>query len=141
MARLTDGHPTKVEFLLDTTVAIYEVSVTPPGIDGGGANDTTTMRNVTWRTQQPKKLKTLTPFSFTAQYNTNVYNTLLALVNQIDQIRVTFSDGAVLLFYGWLNSFIPQAVSEGQPPLATVEVIPSNQTALGVEVGPTLTGG
>ena len=63
MSYLTDGFATTVTFYaLGTGTTLYakEISVTPPGINAGGENDTTTMRNTTWRTRQPKSLKTLT---------------------------------------------------------------------------------
>lgn len=47
MTRLDDGHSTRVSFADYPSVAFYEKTVTPPGVDGGGENDTTTMLNTT----------------------------------------------------------------------------------------------
>lgn len=135
---LTDGHPTTVSFALNPSIKLKETSVSPPGLDGRGPNNTTTMRNSTWTTQQPKKLKTMTDFSFIAQYNPDVYTAILAMMNTIQAITVTFSDSSSITFQGWINSFQPQDHVEGAMPTATVSVCVSNQTAAGVETAPTI---
>jgi hypothetical protein len=138
-SRLTDGHPTKIDFSAGG-VTVYETSVTPPGIDGGGPNNTTTMRNTTWRTNQPKKLKTLTPATMTVQYSPEAYNQLLAMINVNQLITVTFSDASTYKFWGWVNSFMPGEHSEGSPPTATITIEISNQNASQVETPPVLAG-
>jgi hypothetical protein len=129
---LTDGHSTTYLFA-NGTVSMKEVSVTPPGLDGGGPNDTTTMRNTTYRTRQPKKLKTMTGSRFTAQYNPDVYTQILAQINVNQLVTINFPDGSKVQFWGWLNSFMPGDNSEGSMPTATVEVEVSNQDNSGVE--------
>ena len=52
--RIDDGHSTTISFADFPTVKFWEKEVTPPGVDGGGPNDTTTMRNVILRTMAPK---------------------------------------------------------------------------------------
>lgn len=138
MQYLTDGHPTTVSFALNTSIKLKEVSVTPPGIDGRGPNNTTTMRNSTWTTQQPKKLKTMTDFSFVAQYDPIVYTQALAMLNQVQEITVTFSDTSTIKVQGWLNAVQPQDHVEGAMPTMTVSVCVSNQNSSGVETGPTI---
>ncbi len=41
--RLDDGYQTLIEFAENPAIKLWEKSVTPPGIDGGDAIDTTTM--------------------------------------------------------------------------------------------------
>jgi len=53
MARIDDGFQTLVSFANYPDVLLWEKEVTPPGVDGGGANETTTMRNTAWRTRSP----------------------------------------------------------------------------------------
>lgn len=138
MARIDDGHGTTISFANYPSVAFYEKTVTPPGVDGGGENDTTTMRNTAWRTKAPKQLKSLSECSFTAAYDPAVYTSIVSMVNENQQITVTFADGQTLTFWGWLNEFTPQDVTEGEQPVADVTIIPSNQNAAGVETAPAL---
>ena len=139
MAYLTDGHPTTIEFDAlgsGVTILLKETSVTPPGIDAGGENDTTTMRNEDWRTRQPKALKTLTDSACTFQYDPAVYDQILTIIGVNGLITVTFPDDSTLVFYGWLNSFTPGENVEGTMPTATGTIMCSNQTDAGVETPP-----
>jgi hypothetical protein len=136
MTRLTDGFATLIHFSQDNTVEMEEVSVTPPGVEGGGENNTSTMQNSTWRTRQPKKLKTLTESSLTVSYDVVAYTKIIAMVNINQFISVIFPDGTVLAFYGWLDSFVPGELVEGEQPTAEITLIPSNQDLTGVEAAP-----
>lgn len=138
MPRIDDGHATTVDFNLGPsgTTVWWEKTVTPPGYDGGGENDTTTMRNSVYRTKWPKKLITLTPMSFVASYDSQIYPRVLTMLNENQLITVTFPDDSTLAFWGWINTFTPNEVVEGEQPTANVEVIPSNQNNSKVETGP-----
>ena len=138
--RIDDGHPTKITFSKDGSgsgITFWEKSVTPPGVDGGGENDTTTMHNVKYRTRSPKKLITMTAMSMVCAYDPVVYEDIMDSINVNQQITVEFPDGSTVTFWGWLNSFVPGDVAEGEQPTATVEIIPSNQNDDGAEMGPT----
>ncbi len=141
MARIDDGHGTQVDFNLGPSglTVWWEKTVTPPGYDGGGENDTTTMRNLIYRTRWPKQLVTLTNMSFVASYDSNIYPRVLTMLNQNQLITVTFPDGSTLAFWGWINTFTPNEIVEGEQPTANVEVIPSNQNNSKVETGPVRT--
>jgi hypothetical protein len=142
MAYLTDGHPTQVTFDAlgsGVTLLLKEISVTPPGIEGGGPNDTTTMRNLIWRTKQPKSLKELSDMSCTFQYDPAIYDQVLSIVNVNGLIHIEFSDGSTLEFYGWLNNFTPGECTEGSMPTATGTVHCGNQNDAGTEVAPVYT--
>ncbi len=141
MARQDDGHSTTITFANYPNVKLWEKEVTPPGVSGGGGKDTTTMRNIAWRTQSPKKLKTLTDCTFVAAYDPAVYTDILAMVNVNQQITVAFPDGEEIAFWGWLDEFTPQRSVEGEQPTAEVKIMPSNQNATGVETAPSLAGG
>lgn len=139
MSYLTDGFSTTVTFYaLGTGVTLYakETSVTPPGINAGGENDTTTMRNTTWRTRQPKSLKTLTNATCTFQYDPAIYDQILTILGTNGSILLTFSDSSTLFFYGWLDDFTPGECVEGAMPTATGTIICSNQNAAGDETAP-----
>ncbi len=136
--RIDDGFSTLIEFSLNPGVKLWEKEVTPPGMDGGGPNDTSTMRNVTWRTFAHKGLITMTAMTFKAAYDPTVYNQLRAMINKNQQISVTFADGSVLSIWGWLNKFQPGASAEGSQPTADCEFQPSNQDDNGDEAEPTM---
>lgn len=138
MARIDDGFSTTVDFtgFAGEGVSVFEKEVTPPGMDGGGPNDTTTMRNLVWRTMAPKKLKTLTQMSFVASYDPVLYNDLVAQINVNQLVKVTFPDGSSVSFYGWLDKFTPNRIVEGEQPTSEVTIQCSNQDTNGVETAP-----
>jgi len=139
MAWLNDGFPTTVSFSnapSGVTLYIQERDVTPPGIDWGGPNDTTTMRNTAWRTRQPKNLKSLTDMTFEAKYDPQFFDQILTMGGTITTIVITFPDYSTLRFRGWLDKFEPGTIVEGEMATATVTISPSNQTAAGTEVAP-----
>ena len=124
---LVSGYPTKIAFAADPSIALWERTVTPPGIDGGDGIDTTTMHNATWRTMAARSLKTLTNSSMTCGYDPAVYTSILALINVETEVTVEFPDGSTLDFYGFLKNFTPNEHSEGSLPEATVEIVPTNR--------------
>ena len=139
MARIDDGFSTIISFSADSAVQMWEKEVTPPGVDGGGENDTSTMRNTAWRTRSPKGLVTLSECSLVVAYDPAVYVEIIAMVNVNQTITITFPDGATLEFWGWINEFTPGANVEGEQPTADVTIIPSNQDASLVEQAPVYT--
>jgi hypothetical protein len=138
MARLDDGHPTTIEFTqLDSSLDVFwEQEVTPPGLDGGGANDTTTMRNENWRTMAPKGLITMTEMTLQVSYDSEIYDAIVGMANVNQEIQINFPDGSNVRFWGWLNSFTFDPIREGEQPRANVSVMCSNQNENGAEVGP-----
>jgi len=138
MARIDDGHSTTLGFGNYPSVLFYEKEVTPPGISGGGANDTTTMANTTWRTQSPKQLKTLSEAAMTVAYDPDCLTDAVSMINENQLITVTFPDATTWAFWGWLDEFTPQSVTEGSQPTAQIKIVPSNQNGSGVETAPVL---
>ena len=136
MARIDDGFATLIEFSEDSDIQFWEKEVTPPGVSGGGENDTSTMRNTAWRTRSPKGLKTLSESSLVVAYDPAVYDDVVAMVNVNQQITITFADDSTLTFWGWIDEFKPNACVEGEQPTAEVTIIPSNQDSNGDEIAP-----
>lgn len=138
--RLDDGFSSLITFGADPNICFWEKTVTPPGIDGGDSIETTTMHTDAWRTMAPRQLKTLTDSSTTVAYDPNVFNEILALINVRTTITVTFPDGSTLAFYGFLRSFEPSELTEGEQPEATVNLTPTNYDPTNdVEAAPVLT--
>jgi hypothetical protein len=139
---MEDGHSTRIAFSADSDVVMAEKEVTPPGISGGGANDVTTMLNVTYRTMAPKNLITLSEASFEAAYDPAFYDEIITMVNLNQTITVTFPDGGILLFRGWIDEFTPNRNVEGEQPTAEITIIPSNRDPVtGAESAPIFTPG
>jgi len=143
MGLLTEGFPTKVTFSSGTLTSgvvtmdlMNELEVTPPGFAGGGPNDTTGMRNTAFRTRMPKQLITLTPCTLLLKYDPAVYDEIYAMLNDNQAIVITFSNDATLTFWGWVDSFTPDACVEGQQPTATMVIEPSNMDGDGAEIAP-----
>jgi hypothetical protein len=143
MAIIKDGHPTTITFsagVSGTTMAniLKEKEVTPPGIQGGGPNDTSNMRNSVWRTRQPKGLKTLSAAELVISYDPALYTEMVDMVNVNQSIVITFPGGETLTFWGWVDSFVPGPATEGGQPTATVVIEPSNQNGAGTETAPVI---
>lgn len=139
MSRLDDGFATLIEFAEDSDVQMWEKEVTPPGVSGGGENDTSTMQNTTWRTKSPKGLISLVEAGAVVAYDPAVYDEIIAMVNVNQQITITFPDDSTLVFWGWIDEFTPNAAVEGEQPTAELKIIPSNQNAAGTETAPSYT--
>lgn len=137
--RLDDGFSTIITLANIPTVKIFEKEITPPGISAGGATDTTTMRNDTWRTMAPKMLKTLTAASATVAFATNAIPVLMGQISVKQLITVTFPDQSTLAFWGWIDEFTPSAFVEGEQPTATITIQPSNTDDNDQEVAPVWT--
>lgn len=138
--KLKDGHSTKIAFEADPDVSFWERTVKPPGIDGGDAVEQTTMHSVDWRQMAPRQLKTLTDATASVQYDPNVFNNIYDLVNIETSITVHFPDGSTLDFFGYLKSFEPDELAEGEPPTATITIVCTNSDPTsGAEAAPVLT--
>jgi hypothetical protein len=134
--RLDDGFSTIITLANLPNVKLYEKTVTPPGMTAGGPIDTTTMRNIAWRTSSPKQLKSLTPAKAEVAYATEAYPEIFGQIAVVQLITVTFPDGASLEFYGWLEEFTPGANTEGEQPKASISIQVGNRDANGAEVAP-----
>lgn len=134
--RIIDGHQTIVTLPAAPNIGLWEVEITPPGLDQGGPNDATTMRNTAWRTMFPKHLATLTAMTFTAAYDPAVLSDFIAHrgVNQLVVIR--FPDWSTWSFWGYLDKVIPERIVEGAQPRVTVTIQPTNFNNSQVETGP-----
>jgi hypothetical protein len=129
--RLDDGFSTIVEFDELPGLKMYEKTVTPPGVNAGGAIDTTTMRNTEVRTKSPKQLIDFSDMSLTVAYDTGIYanDQIIAVCGVNQLITITLPDGGTYEFWGWIDQFTPGELSEGNQPTATMTIILSNQDA------------
>lgn len=136
MAIQKDGFATLVDIAGAT---LYEKGVQTPGLDGGGAIETTTMRNTTYRTKAPKSLIDVTDISFRAAFDAIALTTLIASINVNQEITLTFPDTSTLVVWGWLDKFTPDESVEGEQPEAQCTIVVSNVNGSDVETAPAYT--
>jgi hypothetical protein len=137
---LRDGFPTTIT-LAGAGTTFWEKTVQPPGIDGGEAIETTTMRNTAVRTRGPRHLYDVSPVEVSAAYDPTAYTTIIANVNVNQSIITTFPDGGTITWWGFLKSFIPESNEEGKQPVARITLIPTNRNSSGVETAPVIAAG
>ena len=135
--RIEDGYQTLIALENIPGVNIWELEVTPPGVDGGDPIDTTTMHNVTYRTKSARSLKDITDGSITCAYDPEALDDILAQVNVEQSFTTTFYDGSTWDYFGFMQTFEPQGMSEGEMPEANVVFVVTNwDPANRVEQGP-----
>jgi hypothetical protein len=117
----------------------WEKRVKPPGMVGGGPNDTTTMRNVRWRTQNSKYLITLSEMTMTVAYDPESYDVVVGLVQVPAVVDILWPDLSFLSFMGFLDEFNPGEITEGAQPEADITIVPTNQYFDGTELAPVYT--
>jgi hypothetical protein len=123
-------------------IYLCEKRLKPFGIDGGGPNDTTCMRNIQWRTRQPKKLLTLTDMSLTVSYDPYILEFIVGFIQVNQPLFLFWPDGSQIKFWGWVDGFEPAEVTEGAQPEAEMKVCPSNfDDDNNVEFAPEYTAG
>ena len=135
---LKDGFSTTINVAGTTFI---EKTLTPPGISAGGAIDTTNMRNTAWRTKRPKSILELLDSGISVQWDPAAYTAIIADLRVNQEIIITFPDGDILTFYGWLDTFDSGEMQEGEEPLADITIIASNTdstegTTFGDETAP-----
>jgi hypothetical protein len=123
---LYDGHSTTFAFGLDPDISLWEVTLKPPGIDGGELIDITTMHNEDWLTFIGQALKRLTDLTGNALYDPAVWDQILAICNVNGSVTCHLPDGSRISFYGILRVFEPQENQRGQNPRAAFTISPTN---------------
>ena len=137
---LRDGFPTIIN-LTGAGVTFWEKSVQPPGIDGGEPIETTTMRNTIVRTRGPRHLYDVTPVEISAAYDPTVYTTIIANINENQEMVTTFPDGGTITWWGYLQRFVPESNEEGKQPVARITLVPTNRNSSGIETAPVIAAG
>lgn len=135
---LTNGHKTLITFGSVPRIALWEKPTKPPGVNGGDAIDITTMHNNLWNQMAPRALQTLTEVTSTVAYDPAVYEDIVAIVNVVDEITITHSNGDQLGFWGFLR--IAEATEnavDGQQPEMQITITPAmyDPTDAGILVG------
>jgi hypothetical protein len=123
---MENGYRSLVTVGADPDCSYWEIGITPIGIDGGDAIDTTTMHNDDVRTKAPRTLHDYTDGEIRVGYDPNLLALLQALVNEETTITIRFYDGTTWAFYGYVRVFDPDEMVEGELPEATITITPTN---------------
>ena len=130
--RMDDGYQSLIAFARWPDIKFWEKTVQPPGIDGGDAINTATMHNVSLRTFGAKGLRTNTEVTTKVAYDPMVHDQISQIVNlhnggDESSITVHFPiSGNKVSFRGFLKSFVPDELVEGQQPEATIVIVITN---------------
>jgi hypothetical protein len=135
--KMPDGYSSRFVFKNKPTISLWELTVKPPGFDGGDLIDNTSMQNKKWRTRRVRHLITLTESSMVAYYDPDMFNDLIAQLNAEQAISQWWPDGSALAFYGALIKADFAELKEGEPPTVNCTIGPTNwDPAAGVEADP-----
>ena len=133
MGEVADGVGTTIEFETSALV-LRMVRITPPPISGGDKMDHTALGNKAWKTAAPRTLKELGEGSFEAFFDTSKWASAPVNINQ--EIKIVYPDGTYHSFWGYLGSFEPGEVVEGDYAKCTGTLVGTNLNGSDVEVGP-----
>lgn len=123
---LENGYQSLVAFEDDPDISFWEKDVQPMGFEGGDKIEITTMHNTTVRTYAAQALPGATDGEVTAAYDPAVLSQIVALVNVNNLVTFHFPDGSSWDFYGFLGSFVPSALTNGEHPEATCSIMATN---------------
>lgn len=147
--RLKAAFKSVITFASQPSLALWTISFTPTGYDGGDPIDIATMEdvdstgaNARHRPTYPRERIMSTPGQAKVAYDPNTISLIIStLLNRTnDQITETFREGSTKAYWGWMRSFIPDELVEGQMPTATVAFHESDWDDANQTVdGPTIT--
>lgn len=138
--KLKDGYSSTIAFAANATISFWEKEITPPGLDGGEKVPQTTMLNAALRTFSSRGLYELSDVTVKAAYDPNVLTQIASIINVEGSITVKWKDGSTYDFFGYLQKFMPDALSDGQQPEATITIVCTNWDPVAkVEAAPVLT--
>lgn len=119
---LEDGFVALVSFGADPDIELWEMSVKPPGVQGGEFIPQTTMWNEVFRTFKPRSLKTIPDMTFKFAYDPACRDSIDALVNEETNVGIAFSNDDTWALWGALRDVDFDEMVEGTMPTGTATV-------------------
>ena len=123
---LTDGYSSTFAFSRDPDLEVYEISGTPPPVEGGDPIDITTMHNNEATTKAPQALLDYGESSWTVGYDPVMYTRIRSLINQAGSVTQYFPDGTTLAAWAYLKDFTPSELQRGERPEAEMTIVTTN---------------
>lgn len=133
---LHEGHGTLFSFSNYPGLLIRQKEVQLPGEDGGDPIDTTHMELSEFHTKMPPALKDITDGNMVVAYDPQDRETILGMINELQEITGTLPNGDAETFWGWLKSFQPNRNVSGEEPTADCVIVCGNVNEAGEETGP-----
>lgn len=127
--RLDDGYQTliTVKANVGPDFEFWEVSVTPPGIEGGAEINTTTMRNNAIHTKSPQSLYDLSEMSIKVAWNPeDDVDLVTSIINANTVIRIDWPDTDFMEFWGYVKEFKKDEMKIGERPMGDVKIVATN---------------
>lgn len=130
---LKDGHKTTITIQGISYGALrFEIKrIKPPGMDGRGPIDTTTMDNDAVATFEAKKLYRITDCTLVVAYADNTIGQVGgSFINKNGAFVVAFPTGVTQSYRGYVNSFEPNEHVEGEQPTANMTLVSTSSTSV-----------
>jgi len=138
--RLKDGFKLLVTFARYPTIALWEISGKPPGMDGGGGIDINTMQDDAFRPKYPRAKITETDATLKCAYDPATEDDIENMINIPDTITYRWFDGSTKAFFGFLDKWEPDELVEGTMPTGVATIIASSwDHANEITAGPVVT--
>jgi len=122
--RLKDGYQVLIAFSANLTVAFFEMTTQPLGLDNGDEIDITTQHNIALRQSAARSLRTQREMSSVVAYDPLVIDEIIALIGVEQAITLNFANSDTWDFFGYLKTFDPQSMEEGSMPEANISIMP-----------------
>ena len=137
---LREGYRTLITFASNPAVQLWEETVKPPDMDGGEVIDITTMFNNRVETHWYRHIIKTGAATALCGYDPDVIPGLLAMVNVMDTVTLTFPDGSTWAGFGAMTKVEFPEHKRGEFPKATVSFDFGNfDTTTSLEQQPTYT--
>ena len=138
--RLENGFVSKLTLASDTNISFWEISVQPPGMDGGELIDISDQWNVRYRSKVPQGLIEMTDCVVVAHYDPDLKNQIDDVINVPTTATVLYPDGSTEAFYCVPRSIEYDPLENGTDPRCTITLGTTNYDHTNdVEAGPTVT--
>lgn len=122
---MDNGHSA---YLLVGDVALEVVEVTPPGIDGGAAINTTTHNNQQVMTKAPGALIEIGDSTISVVYSPTLYAAMMPLVNVNKLIEQGWPiAGKAVKYWGYVQKLQPTSLKDKDRPLMNVTIVVTNR--------------